>query len=234
MLKADYTKLAKYYDFLQQEIDYNVWVEFFQKNISELPKSNQRLKVLEIGSGTGKFAELIDLEEIDYTGFDLSPEMIKIAQSKKLNAEFFVDDATKFDLKMQYDVIICFMDTINYITTDSKLNATFKNVCKHLKVGGIFLFDIHKQSNLENFDDYQEIGYIDDVQYIWHSKQIDEIHVNHFFTFIDEDGQIDECHEQMIAAKAYYEQTLQKYFKIVKATSDDYREYFVVKKMSDK
>ncbi len=230
MLKADYTKLAKYYDFLQQEIDYNVWIDFFQTNIQSLQNKNQKLKILEIGSGTGKFAELIDLEQFDYTGFDLSPEMIAIAKGKKLNADFFVDDATKFDLNEQYDVIICFMDTINYITNDVDLNRAFKKIYKHLKKGGIFLFDIHKQSNLENFDDYQEIGYIDDVQYIWHSKQIDEIHVNHFFTFIDEEGQIDECHEQMIAAKAYYEQTLQKCFKILKTTTDDYREYFVVQK----
>ncbi len=228
MLKPDYSKLAKYYDFLQQEIDYQVWIDFLNGNIKKLKKSNEKIKVLEIGCGTGKLAAMLDLNKIDYTGFDLSPEMIEIAQNRNLNAKFLVDDATTFELGETYDIIICFMDTINYLTTSEQVENTFKQVDNHLKTHGRFLFDIHQEDNIDNFDDYQEIGYIDEVKYIWHSKQISERHVNHFFTFIDEDGQIDERHEQMIESKAYYQLKLEKYFKILTTISDDYREYFIV------
>ncbi len=230
MLKADYSKLAKYYDFLQQEIDYQVWLDFLNGNIKKLKKGNEKIKVLEIGCGTGKLAAMLDLDQIDYTGFDLSPEMIEIAQNRNLKAKFLVDDATTFTLNETFDLIICFMDTINYLTTSEQVENTFKQVDNHLKSHGRFLFDIHQEDNIENFDDYQEIGYIDEVKYIWHSKQITERHVNHFFTFIDEDGQIDERHEQMIESKAYYKQKLEKYFKILTTISDDYRDYFIVLK----
>ncbi len=230
MLKADYSKLAKYYDFLQQEIDYQVWLDFLNGNIKKLKKGNEKIKVLEIGCGTGKLAAMLDLDQIDYTGFDLSPEMIEIAQNRNLKAKFLVDDATTFTLNETFDLIICFMDTINYLTTSEQVENTFKQVDNHLKSHGRFLFDIHQEDNIENFDDYQEIGYIDEVKYIWHSKQIAERHVNHFFTFIDEDGQIDERHEQMIESKAYYKQKLEKYFKILTTISDDYRDYFIVLK----
>ncbi len=228
MLKPDYSKLAKYYDFLQQEIDYNVWIDFLNANIKQLKKSNSKIKILEIGCGTGKLATMLDLKTIDYTGYDLSPDMIEIAKKRNLNAKFLVDDATIFELNEKFDIVICFMDTINYLTTSEQVESTFKQINNHLKDGGRFLFDIHQEDNIENFDDYQEIGYIDDVKYIWHSKQISQHHVNHFFTFIDEDGQIDERHEQMIESKAYYQQKLEKYFKILTTISDDYREYFIV------
>lgn len=228
MLRPDYTKLATYYDFLQQDIDYNIWMQFLENNIKKLKKNNEKIKILEVGCGTGKFAEMLNMEQFEYTGFDLSPEMIEIAKTKNIKGKFLVEDVCEFQLFEKFDVIICFMDTINYLTTNDQVVQAMKNMAKHLHTNGMLLFDIHQQDNLENFDDYQEIGYIDEVQYIWHSKQIDEIRVNHFLTFIDLEGQIDECHEQMIAARAYYEQIVEKYFTIKSITRDDYREYFVV------
>ncbi len=227
MLKKDYEAMAKYYDFLQQELDYNVWLEFYQQN-----REPGTISVLEVGCGTGKFAQMLDLDEINYDGFDLSPAMIEVANEKQLNANFFVGDARTFSSEKQYDLIICFMDTINYLTSENDLKKAFSHAANNLKPGGKMLFDIHQEDNLENFADYYELGYIDDLQYSWLSTVTNERQklVSHNFEFTQNDETIKEIHKQKIESVEYYQRIIKKNFKINAITSDDYRHYFVIEK----
>lgn len=224
MLKKDYEIMAKYYDFLQQEMDYQVWLDFFNEKVD----TKQQLNILEIGCGTGKFAELIDLEKHNYIGFDLSKAMVGEANAKGLNAEFICADARDFKFSQKFDVIICFMDTINYLVTTNDIRDTFKNISEHLKPNGKCLFDIHLEENLYNFADYHEIGYIGDFKYEWLSKVVSEKQkrVNHYFEFTENDNVYKECHKQKIESKSYYEKIIRKYLKINEIKSDDYRYYF--------
>ncbi len=227
MLKNDYEIMASYYDFLQQELDYGVWVDFYKNN-----KSTNTKDVLEIGCGTGTFAKLLDLDEINYFGFDLSPAMINVANEKQINGEFFVDDARNFELDNEYDMIVCFMDTVNYLISENDLKNAFKQMHKHLKPGGKVLFDIHQADNLQNFDDYYELGYLDDLQYSWLSTIANERQkiVHHNFEFIKGETKIKEIHKQKIEELEYYKRIVNKNFRIEQITSDDYRHYFVLVK----
>lgn len=227
MLKKDYEVMAKYYDFLQQELDYNIWINFFEK----YKKANVK-NILEIGCGTGKFAQMLDLDEVNYYGFDLSPAMIDVAKSKQIKGEFFVDDARNFEFEHKVDIILCFMDTINYLTSENDLKKTFKQMAKHLNPGGLVLFDIHQEDNLENFNDYHELGYLNDLQYSWLSTITNERQkiVSHNFEFKEEDVVIKEIHKQKIESLDYYLKIAKKDFRIVDITSDDYRHYIVLEK----
>ncbi len=225
MLKKDYEVMAKYYDFLQQELDYNVWLEFLNSNMND-----EVIDILEVGCGTGKFANLLDLKALNYDGFDLSEQMINEAKDKNLNANFFVEDARTFNLEKKYDVIICFMDTINYLTSEKDIQKAFKQFSKHLKPGGKVLFDIHQADNLENFSDYYEVGFIDELQYTWHSVVVNPKQkiVHHNFEFVTADGTIKEIHKQKIEELDYYRKIVKKDFKIEKILEDEYRHYFVL------
>lgn len=63
---------------------------------ADLPASNS-LKILDVGTGAGFFAEILSKFEHKVTGVDLSPKMIdaaeKLLNNIKLDAKFFVADA---------------------------------------------------------------------------------------------------------------------------------------------
>lgn len=71
--------------------------------------------VLELGCGDGYLARILAGYGLEYSGVDLSPEMIRIAmrESKKagLSARFKVADIGKLEITESYDVIVGFMRT---------------------------------------------------------------------------------------------------------------------------
>ncbi len=60
---------------------------------SELISVFKNKTVLEVACGTGYWTEAISQTAKRVWAFDFSPEVIEIARSKKLNAEFLIDDA---------------------------------------------------------------------------------------------------------------------------------------------
>jgi trans-aconitate methyltransferase len=66
--------------------------------------------VLDIGCAAGAFIDLMGgrFPHAQYTGFDISEELIEIAKSKRPeeNFDFFVGDALKFHVDKEYDIII--------------------------------------------------------------------------------------------------------------------------------
>ena len=50
-------------------------------------------------------------------------------------------DITKVNLKKTYDCVLSLFHVVSYLTTDKKINSLFKNVYKHLKTNGLFIFD---------------------------------------------------------------------------------------------
>lgn len=225
MAKA-YDILAKYYDYLQRDIDYSTWSNLV-KNYS-----SKDSKILEIGCGTGKLISLLDVDSKQYHGYDFSKSMIDIAKCNNHGYDFFVADACEYKTNDKFDLIICFMDTINYIIDLSKLDALFKNHSEMLSDSGYFIFDIHQEENIYNFDGYLESGFIDGDEYRWYSHIIDEKHhiVAHDFEFIIDKEKHTETHIQNISSRDVYYTLLKKYYNIVETFDDDYRHYFILSK----
>ncbi len=221
---SSYEMLAKYYNHLQREIDYSKWIELSHPFLKQ--------KVLEIGCGTGTFANQMKFE--NYIGFDISPNMIKQAKKNYPNLSFYVDDAITFQVKEKFDHIICYMDTLNYIISEKKIIEFFKHVYDALNSKGIFIFDIHQISNLENFDGYLESGFIDGDEYRWYSHVYDYNQglVGHDFTFYIKGKVYEEKHVQQILTKENYERLFQNYFTILKIEQDEYRVYYTLQKRS--
>ncbi len=225
-MSKPYDILATYYDYLQREVDYTTW----QKLVSSYIKKDS--KILEIGCGTGKLANLLNLKQYDYKGYDYSSAMISQAKTLYPEYNFFTADAYNYLDEAKYDMIICFMDTINYLTDLNKLKTTFENISNNLSDSGVFIFDIHMEDNIYNFDGYLESGFIDGDEYRWYSHIIDERNniVAHDFEFNVANEKYFECHHQNISPKNVYEDLFNNYFTILDHFEDDYRYYYVLTK----
>jgi SAM-dependent methyltransferase len=98
--------------------------------------------LLELGCGTGSILAGLS-NQYTVSGIDQSPEMLKIAQQKLPNAQFHETTIAGFELNQTYDVILCVFDTINHLTDFSDWQKLFQSAKKHLKPGGLFIFDMN-------------------------------------------------------------------------------------------
>ena len=127
-MPKQYSSLAAYYDILNDSIDYDKWFCFL-KNVCKtngfFPSS-----VLDLACGTGQMALRFAREGYDTTAIDLSPEMLALAKQKadaeKLDILFLNQDMAKFELYGTVDLIVCCLDSINYLThTDDVISCFF-------------------------------------------------------------------------------------------------------------
>jgi len=133
---------AQYYDALYHDKNYQQEVAYVYNLIQEyLPAAKS---ILELGCGTGGHAFHLAHEGYEVHGVDLSKEMIASAQQKgkqQNEVTFSVGDLRTLQLNKQFDVVISLFHVMNYQTTDADLHNAFKTAEKHLKKGGLFLFD---------------------------------------------------------------------------------------------
>ena len=124
------------------------WLVNILKN--EFAKLKPGTEIIEIGCGTGNYAiELSNIfPDINFRGFDLSEEMLKIARSRTDKVEFARGNA---DLKFPYtnstaDAVFL-VDVIHHIV-DYK---NFFNECKRvLKPGGILIISTDTEDDFRN------------------------------------------------------------------------------------
>lgn len=221
-MKKAYDVLAKFYDNLQKDIDYDIWLNWFLK------ETDNNNSILEIGCGTGLLANKLSESNFIVDAFDLSPAMIEEAKKTKSNVKFYVDNMITFKSNKKYSRIICFMDTINYLTEEIFIKSSFESISKALLDDGVFYFDIHQETNLYNFDGYMESGYVNQDFYRWNSYIVDEENglVNHDFSFLVDGEKFTERHTQKIKFYKYYEELFSEYFSIKNMWADEYRVYF--------
>jgi len=138
MIFNDY---ANYYDLLYKDKDYKKETDYINTLIvNNNPKTN--LRILDIGCGTGIHANLLAEKGHQLTGIDLSKEMINIANiNKHINAHFFNVDASNYNFKEKFDVILSLFHVISYQSNNKELFDFLRNASTHLKSNGLFIFD---------------------------------------------------------------------------------------------
>ena len=130
-----YEYLADYYDeLLQDEDSLCLWLDKI--------KVHKVNSILELASGSGAMASLLKKEGYTIKASDISPAMQKVAK-KRFEGEYLLLNMIDFDLPEQFDMIICFCDSINYLNGYREMEQMFKTVHDHLNDGGVFLFDMH-------------------------------------------------------------------------------------------
>jgi ubiquinone/menaquinone biosynthesis C-methylase UbiE len=92
--KFDFDAIADGYDLWYETAEGAMYDHLEKKVISKyLPRNVQRMKLLEIGCGTGHWSQFFSEYGFEVTGIDVSDRMIKIAQNKDIpNASFQIMD----------------------------------------------------------------------------------------------------------------------------------------------
>ena len=95
-------------------------------------------KVLDLGCGNGRMAEIFTESQIEYLGVDNSEELIKIAKQRfadKSWTRFEVGDALTVDYQNQFDLVLMIAVLHHLPTKELRLKA-LKNVYNSLRPGG--------------------------------------------------------------------------------------------------
>ncbi len=135
---------ANYYDALYREKDYEKECDFLQQIWEEL-SSDSIGRILDLGCGTGGHALPLAQRGYDVVGVDRSEQMLEIAREKAIQAnlpvEFKQGDIRDLELGRTFDAVVSMFAVIGYQTANDDLAAAFRTASRHLKLGGLFIFD---------------------------------------------------------------------------------------------
>ena len=136
-----YSKSAQYYDDIYGSIDKDYVAEARKVDkIIQRHKTSAGKSLLDVACGTGIHAGLL-AKYYQVEGLDLDPKMLSVARKKYPRIRFQRGDMTDFDLKRQFDVVICLFSSIGYVRTKSRLRKAIRNMSKHLLPGGVLLVE---------------------------------------------------------------------------------------------
>lgn len=227
-----YQIFSYFYDKVMDQSVYDDWMAYINKYRPEA----ESLRILELACGTGQIAVQLAKAGHEVTGFDLSDDMLVLAQERMadehVHFELLQGDMRELDDIGEYDLCTCFSDSLCYLQEKSDLEAVFKGVYANLADDGLFLFDVHSLFQVnEVFPGYQYIYQDEADVFLWESFEGDrENAVEHLLTFFveREDGSFDrlqELHEERVFEIAVYEELLaQAGFSSVELTADFGRE----------
>ena len=117
------------------------------KEVSKFIKNNfkgKKVKVLELGIGTGLTAELLLKEmskDSDYTAVDFSKNMLNGAKNRlsKYNVNFIEGDFSKLKFTKDNNIVVSVI-AIHHQKTDKDKKDLFKKIYNSLKKEGVFIF----------------------------------------------------------------------------------------------
>ncbi|MBE6114458.1 MAG: class I SAM-dependent methyltransferase [Erysipelotrichaceae bacterium] len=165
-VETSYHELAAYYDLLIND-------EAAQERYLSFTKQHaQGKEVLELACGSGTLAAMLQQScDVHIQASDLSSDMIEVAKETyaDLPIEFSCMDMCELEAKNEFDTVLCFCDSLNYVVELERIQQLFERVYDALKVGGVFLFDSHSVTRLEEFKHgYDENYVLDELEYTWH------------------------------------------------------------------
>lgn len=129
---------AEFYDLLYKDKDYEREVDFIEQVFSHYGKPKN---VLEVGCGTGNYAQILHRKGYSVTGLDISENMIKLAKGK-CDCVFQVGDIRSISISGKFDSCVSMFAVMGYMVENSDVLKALCNVRAHLKPGGLFVFDV--------------------------------------------------------------------------------------------
>ncbi|RBQ30120.1 class I SAM-dependent DNA methyltransferase [Aliarcobacter vitoriensis] len=134
---------SQYYDLFYSDKDYSAEVDYINSLIQANDKNVNTL--LDMGCGTGKHAELFCNKGYIVHGIDLSEDMLKIAENRRIGKEnklsFSHSNIQILNLDKKFDAVVSLFHVMSYQNSNNELFKAFEVAKKHLKDGGIFIFD---------------------------------------------------------------------------------------------
>ena len=167
---SQYDALAGSYDAMMTDASYQKrvnWLErLFRK--SRIPVRT----VLDLACGTGTIACLLAERGYRVIATDGSEEMLTQAMVKAAALEekapvFLHQAMPKLRLLEPVDTVISTIDSLNYLTREKDIRETFRRVCRWLKPGGAFIFDVNTPYKLRRMDGQMYMDETEDSFCVW-------------------------------------------------------------------
>ncbi|UCE25222.1 MAG: class I SAM-dependent methyltransferase [Candidatus Zixiibacteriota bacterium] len=174
-----YQKFAEVYDLMGAD-------DFSIRMTEYCFKIFRRFKIkpstgLDLCCGTGSALLKFSERGLIMAGLDRSSTMLAMAAKKlkgrrvplyhKSLPRFRILDPVSSRKTRRFDLITCFFDSLNYLTTKAKLKTAFKSVYNHLQPGGWFIFDMNTPAAMKILWGSQEHTQVtENLVSIWRNK----------------------------------------------------------------
>ncbi len=148
---------AELYDLFYADKPYAAEAAFVDKCLSKYSLGPVN-RVLELACGTGTHAFHLEKSEWQIVATDYSDSMLRRAKQKGAESssgvEFQLQDMTQLEVSgAPFDAAICLFDAIGYVATNEALAKVFHGVHRHLRAGGLFVFEFwHAAAMLRHYD----------------------------------------------------------------------------------
>ena len=143
--------LARYYDAIMTDVDYDRW-EIATANIAQLlPKDFLHL---DAACGTGTLLRALNPYKWNSVGVDLSPAMLRLSKKKRTKSPLAAADLRRLPFDGSFDYITCLFDSMNFLLKKAAIRSAIKSFARALSPGGILYFDVvTEEMILQHFAD---------------------------------------------------------------------------------
>lgn len=122
--------------------------------ILETQKEKGKLNILDLGCGPGLYTEIFAENGHSVTGIDISKNSIKYAkksaEEKKLDVSYLNANYLEIDLEAdKYDLVVLIYTDLGALIPNER-DILLKMIYRVLKKGGTFIFDVLKDTDIEN------------------------------------------------------------------------------------
>lgn len=216
-----YNRFAYLYDQLMNDVPYEKWFIFLKDVFKKYDL--KKPSILDIGCGTGSLPILLAKENYAVSGVDLSEEMLSVAMEKaeqeRIQIPFYQQNMMDLEGFDEIDCVTIFCDSLNYLESEEQVLQTFKKVYQSLRVGGLFIFDVHSPYKIEEIFG-EETFFIDDAELslVWSCTQGEiPLSVEHDLVFFmkEEDRDVYERFEEYHNQRTYTVDTYESLLKQV-------------------
>jgi SAM-dependent methyltransferase len=137
---------AEVYDAIYHDKDYAAECDLVERVLSANTAAPVR-RILDLGCGTGRHAELLADRGYEVVGVDRSPHMIEQARARAEkrrspdSPDYHVADLRSFRMDRRFDAALMMFAVLSYQLDDEDVAAALRTARIHLRDGGLLLFD---------------------------------------------------------------------------------------------
>ncbi len=175
-MQAPFTELAKVYDAIFHDVEYEDWAEFVLLMLEDLGwQQKEKMLLLDLACGTAASAVPYVQRGFEVWAVDASVEMLAVAKTKLKPERVLCQNMLELELPVVFDVIACVFDSLNNLLLHKDVQQVFARVHGHLRAGAWFVFDMNTPLGVrELWDDDRMAGSVKldgcELQFDWQHK----------------------------------------------------------------